>query len=89
MSEHGHKSSDPPRVVASQAKVNEQTFAARKPRSKIKYWLPRLLATAVLLAGAGVGVYELSGRLLVPHLDHAGKAAAPAVQLRSRLPAAR
>ena len=80
MSEHGHKSSDPPRVVASQAKVNEQTFAARKPRSKIKYWLPRLLATAVLLAGAGVGVYELSGRLFVPQLDHAGKAAAPAIQ---------
>ncbi len=80
MSEHGHKSSDPPRVVASQAKVNEQTFAARKPGSKIKYWLPRFLAMAVLLAGAGAGVYELSGRLLVPQLDHAGKAAAPAAQ---------
>ena len=56
MSEHGHKSSDSLEVISSQADVNEQTFATGKPVSKIKYWLPRLLATAIVLTAAGVVV---------------------------------
>lgn len=80
MSQHGHKSSDSLEVISSQTDVNEQTFAAGKPVSKIKYWLPRLLATAIVFAAAGVGVYELSGRLLVPQVNFAGKATAPTVQ---------
>jgi uncharacterized repeat protein (TIGR01451 family) len=80
MSQHGHKPSDSPGVISSQAKVNGRDFASRKPASKIKYWLPRLLAMGIVLAAAGVGVYELSGRLLVPQVDFAGKTAAPTVQ---------
>ena len=80
MSQHGHKSSDSLEVISSQANVNEQTFATGKPVSKIKYWLPRLLATAIVLTAAGVGVYELSGRLLVPQVNFGGKATALKVQ---------
>ena len=80
MSQHGHKSSDSLEVISSQANANDQTFATGKPVSKIKYWLPRLLATAIVLTAAGVGVYELSGRLLVPQVNFAGQATALTVQ---------
>ena len=80
MSQHGHKSSDSLEVISSQANANDQTFATGKPVSKIKYWLPKLLATAIVLTAAGVGVYELSGRLLVPQVNFAGQATALTVQ---------